>query len=70
MERTTYGTVCITDTKFKEKNEVTCGENSYDESTCYWSSDYDILNEHDEIITLNDIARVEFKKVIRQGKLI
>ena len=51
-----------------EKKKVTCGESYYDEPTCTGNSNCDILDKHNESITLHDIIRVKLNKAIWQGK--
>ena len=60
----------IANTSCQENNEVKCGSNAYYESTCSGSSDNNILDQHNESITLNDIIRMKLIKDIWQGKLI
>ena len=60
----------IANTSCQENNEVKCGSNAYYESTCSGSSDYDILYEHNESITLNNTVWVKINKIIWQLNLI
>ena len=57
-------TVDIVDTQCQNNDELICWVNDYDESTCSENSDYGILDKHNKIINLSDIAWVKLKKAI------
>ena len=69
MEITTNDTAENEITQHQVENKETGGEMYFDELTITGDSDYDILEEEHEIISLNDIFWFKVNKEICQGKL-